>query len=410
MPFGALGRLSSTNHVSRRTETSSIHSQKSPVYSSPSLFSWAAPIGALLIHPSVCSLVSFASTADFLRYLFLLLPPSSTSLLGPLATMPRSLRLPKTPVKTKTSVVRHDEHSEPPRPAVDPACPICQVDIGTKSPEGVREGYAVTPCAHVFGSVCIKKYLAITADKPLCPVCRTDLYHVCAHPVLPACYDPKKSSLSREEAAAKAFPDGHRNVECDFCLHRRAKAARRMRKRELLERMTRVGRSRAESGSSSSASASASASSYASGSSGAGSGEEEEEVSESESGARSPSGRTKALRLALHIVHSTSALARLTLDTIRIRKIKASEEQDSPRSSDGSEVYDEEEDDEDEDDGDGDIVVPDSPQLAANRSSLPPVPGSYGHWDLANKGPDWKFLGWYDSQEPKMRTTPEQFS
>lgn len=83
--------------------------------------------------------------------------------------MPKSLRLPKTPIKTKTSTVRHDEHFE--RHVIEPACPICQVDIGTKSPEGVKEGYAVTPCGHVFGSVCIKKYLAIT-DKPLCPVCR----------------------------------------------------------------------------------------------------------------------------------------------------------------------------------------------------------------------------------------------
>lgn len=409
MPFDAFGRQPSssrtTSTLKDTTSTYGVTKLSRNAYFLPQL---ALPLGTLLIHPLVSPLVSFASTADCLGYLVIALSTTS-NVFGTFFKMPRSLRLPKNPVKTKTSAVRHDEHSERPRPIVDPACPICQVDIGTRSPEGVREGYAVTPCGHVFGSVCIKKYLAITADKPLCPVCRSDLYHACAHPVLPAGYDPKKSRLSREEAAAKAFPDGHRNIDCAFCLHRRAKAARRMRKRELLERMTRSSRGREETGSS--ASASASASSYASGSSGAGSGEEEEGSSDSESSAGSPSGRTKALRLALHIVHSTSALARLTLGTIRLRKVKASGDHGSPRSSDDSEEYrEDDEDDDDEADGDGDIVVPDSPQLVANRGSFLPVPGSYGHWDLANKGPDWRFLGWYDSQEPKMKTTPEQFS
>lgn len=344
--------------------------------------------------------------------------------------MPKSMRMPKTPVKTKTSAVRHDEHSDSPRPSVDPACPICQVDIGTKSPDGVREGYAVTPCGHVFGSVCIKQYLALTADKPLCPVCRTDLYHACAHPVLPAGYDPTHSRLSREEAAAKAFPHDHRNVDCAFCLHRRAKAARHMRKRDLLERITRTGRSGgvgASGGGSSAYTASATAS--GSGSATASRQEEEEEYSDDEtSGVGGSSGRTRMLRWAIHIVHSTSALARLTLVKIRIRKHGVPGEQESSRSgssSSNSEQYDEEEEEreyhyeeeynEDEEltgegEGEGDIILPDIPQLAATRPSFPPVPGSYGHWDLANKGPDWKFLGWYDSQEPKTRTTPEQFS
>lgn len=352
--------------------------------------------------------------------------------------MPKSMRMPKTPVKTKTAAVRHDEHSDPPRPSVDPACPICQVDIGTKSPDGVREGYAVTPCGHVFGSVCIKQYLALTADKPLCPVCRTDLYHACAHPVLPAGYDPTHSRLSREEAAAKAFPHDHRNVDCAFCLHRRAKAARHMRKRDLLERITRTGRSgvvgssRGSGGGSSAYTASATASGSGSATaSGQEEEEEEEEYSDHEtSGVGGSSGRTRMLRWAIHIVHSTSALARLTLVKIRIRKHGVPGEQESSlsgssSSSRNSEQYDEEEEEREyhyeeeynenaeltgDGEGEGDIILPDIPQLTATRPSFPPVPGSYGHWDLANKGPDWKFLGWYDSQEPKTRTTPEQFS
>ncbi|KAF3771010.1 hypothetical protein M406DRAFT_243174, partial [Cryphonectria parasitica EP155] len=114
----------------------------------------------------------------------------------------------------------------------DPTCPICAVDVGTRSPEGIKEGYAVTPCGHVFGSVCIKRYLAIT-DKPMCPVCRADLFHACQHPVLPSLYDPKKSRLSRDEAAAKAFPDEPRYSDCSFCRHRKIKYARRMRRQEV---------------------------------------------------------------------------------------------------------------------------------------------------------------------------------
>lgn len=347
--------------------------------------------------------------------------------------MPKSMRMPKTPVKTKTSAVRHDEHSDPPQPAVDPACPICQVDIGTKSPDGVREGYAVTPCGHVFGSVCIKQYLALTADKPLCPVCRTDLYHACAHPVLPATYDPAHTRLSREEAAAKAFPRDHRHVECAFCLNRRAKAAARSRKRDLFGRITRTRRSgRVEASGGEASTSRASAATSASGSATASGQEDEDEDDEEDhsddetSGVGGSSGRTRMLRWAIHIVHSTSALARLTLVKIRIRKRGVSEELEGSRSgsSSNSEQYDNEEEreyhyeeeyNEDEEptpdgEGSGDIVLPVIPQLAATRPSFPPVPGSYGHWDLANKGPDWKFLGWYDSQEPKTRTTPEQFS
>lgn len=216
--------------------------------------------------------------------------------------------------------------------------------------------------------------------------------------MLPASYDPKKSRLSSEEAAAAAFPDEPRQTDCSFCRHRKTKMARRIRKRVMLERASRGGRA---SGSLVSASGSASAS---------GSGEEdaeEEGDSDSESGGGSPSRGTKVMRLALQTIHYTAALARLTLDATRIRKIKvlAPEEQGNVRSGNGEEYNEDNDDEQDE----GDIIMPDSPQLAANRH-FPPVPGPYGHWDLANKGPDWKFLGWYDSQEPRMKTTPEQFS
>lgn len=296
----------------------------------------------------------------------------------------------------RTSVVRHED--EPEHVAVDPTCPICAVDIGTKSPEGVRETYAITPCGHVFGNVCIKKYLAIT-DKPLCPVCRTDLFHACSHPVLPSSYDPRKSHLSRDDAAAKAFPEDLEYTDCRYCRHRKLKYARRLRRQEVLEAAARRGSGGASSNSSGSGSDATSASPTAGGSA-SGSGSSEGAGSDDgDHPGHSPGRATRALRLAIQTIHITVALARLTLDATRIRKIKTHIEDAGSDTADSNE----------EGDSEGDIVLPDSPHLAANPN-LPPVPGLYGHWDLANKGPDWKFLGWYDQQEPKTKTRPEHFS
>lgn len=66
-------------------------------------------------------------------------------------------------------------------------CLICQETIGTRNAEGLKEGFSMLPCGHRFGSRCIKRYLAITADEqPLCPICRHVAYHdACGHPVLP---------------------------------------------------------------------------------------------------------------------------------------------------------------------------------------------------------------------------------
>lgn len=327
-----------------QTNTSTSNSPSSP-------FCWALA-AALLTHPFVFPLVSFTTTAELLDYISRCHPQ-----LGPLSrAIMKSVKL-KSPVKT--SVARHDEH--PDHDDIDPACAICQVDVGTKSPDGVKEGWSITPCGHVFGNVCIKRYLSIT-DKPLCPVCRTDLFHICSHPVLPAAYDPKKSRLSREEAARQSFPGDVRNNDCPYCRHQRHKLARRQRLHEMLEGSPRgAAEDRSDS--------------------------ESDSDGETE-GTRTP--RTKGLRWAMSALRVANALARLTLDVTHIRKMKSLHP---------------------EDDEDAENDANDSPQLVpTSNRDLPPVPGAYGYWDVAKKGPDWKFLAFYDSQEPKMKTTPDQFS
>ncbi|KUI52576.1 hypothetical protein VP1G_00112 [Cytospora mali] len=323
---------------------------------------------AFLIYPSLFPLVSPTETASLLHYLF------HYTLFFPTSRLPNTMKPVKLKSPVKTSVARHDEQPDR-HHDLDPACAICQVDVGTKSPDGVKETWSITPCGHIFGSVCIKRYLAIT-DKPLCPVCRNDLFHMCSHPVLPASYDPKKLLQSRDEAAQKAFPAGEpRHSECQFCRKQRLKLEKRQRMLEMLE------------GPPPPAAAAAAAEEER--------GEEGEEgrdgdssgESDNEEGARTP--RTKGLRWALHLAFT---LARLTLDATRIRKIKALHP-------------------EDDDEGEIDDVVADSPQLPATSTrDLPPVPGLYGYWDVARKGPDWKFLAWFDSQEPKTKTTADHFS
>lgn len=276
---------------------------------------------------------------------------------------------------------------------LDPECAICQVQIGKKSPDGVKEGYAVTPCGHVFGSVCIKTYLAIT-EKPQCPICRTDLFHHCSHPVQPALYEYKKSRISPAETAATTFPDQVRKVDCQYCRNRKIELMKRLRRREILEA------ARSASGVSSSSS-----SGSASESSADGSGE-----GETESSGESPSHGTKATRWALHTFYVTVALAKLTLDAAGIRKIKMhphGDHESAPSSSNGSEV-----EDYDEEVEDADNFMPDSPTSppVGTRNGLPPVPGPYGHWDLAKKDRDWKFLSWYNEQEPKINPPREHYS
>jgi hypothetical protein len=54
-----------------------------------------------------------------------------------------------------------------------PGCVICYNDYGKKSPEGVTEMAVRLPkCRHVFGEMCLKKWLTESA---LCPYCRDEL-------------------------------------------------------------------------------------------------------------------------------------------------------------------------------------------------------------------------------------------
>lgn len=232
----------------------------------------------------------------------------------------------------------------------DPACPICQVEIGTKSPDGVRETWALTPCGHAFGSMCLKRYLAMTV-KPLCPICRQGVSHRCSHPVLPIIYDPRAPVNNKGLDAGTPPPaDGTvaitdpRQTKCLYCVKKASKLSRFRR---------RSARSNTTSGSDDT-------------------GMDDGEASKRERLAEMARG---ILALALHLT--------------RIRRRRVSH--GHPDDSDDDEDY---------------LENPMPPSPAGHGH--PPIPGHYGRWDLASKGPDFKWLAWFDAQNPKTKTTVEQ--
>jgi HUS1 checkpoint protein len=107
----------------------------------------------------------------------------------------------------------------------DTTCLICQEPVGTRNAEGVKEGLSMLPCGHRFGSVCIKRYLGLTADEqPLCPMCRHPAYHdACGHPVLPFLLraDGTHPDLVTDDAGRTRPPRGPEDLvttACEYCL------------------------------------------------------------------------------------------------------------------------------------------------------------------------------------------------
>ncbi|KAJ9131085.1 hypothetical protein NKR23_g11861 [Pleurostoma richardsiae] len=194
----------------------------------------------------------------------------------------------------------------------DKACPICQEEVGHRTPDDVKESWALTPCGHAFGNVCLKRYLAIT-ERPLCPVCRQDVFHYCAHPILPVPYDPAKG------VARAAYPwDGDpRSSMCPYCL---------------------AGR-----------------------------------------GSRVLVVQTPPAVKSWSVWGLPRRVAGAVGATLRFARILKQQQQPP-------EV----------------IVIP---GVETPRERMPvdriPVPGPYGRWELASQEPDWKFLRWFDMQEPR---------
>lgn len=113
-----------------------------------------------------------------------------------------------------------------------PACLICQVPVGSPSPEGTIERWSLLPCGHRFGSHCIKRYLGIVADeRPSCPICRLPAHHQCDHPVLPLVLDARDSK-SETDMPAKERTLGIEKLQASLCGYCRTLEAKEKRSRK----------------------------------------------------------------------------------------------------------------------------------------------------------------------------------
>jgi hypothetical protein len=63
-------------------------------------------------------------------------------------------------------------------------CFICQEELGQPRPDGETEKAYILPCSHVFGHICISRWLDSSPNHN-CPTCRRSMIYSCGHPIKP---------------------------------------------------------------------------------------------------------------------------------------------------------------------------------------------------------------------------------
>jgi len=89
---------------------------------------------------------------------------------------------------TKPNSTLHESRSSSPDPAeISPQrCTICNEDIGVPRADGEVESAFMLPCSHVFGSMCILRWLETDSPHQNCPQCRRKMvYTECGHLIRP---------------------------------------------------------------------------------------------------------------------------------------------------------------------------------------------------------------------------------
>jgi hypothetical protein len=87
-------------------------------------------------------------------------------------------------------------------------CTICNSLFNLPRPDGLIEKASILPCSHVFGHICIQRWLETDSLHQDCPICRRPmLYRVCGH-VIKACEADK---------APKGVSEGDMPERCAKC-------------------------------------------------------------------------------------------------------------------------------------------------------------------------------------------------
>ncbi|PVH79762.1 hypothetical protein DL98DRAFT_532622 [Cadophora sp. DSE1049] len=139
---------------------------------------------------------------------------------------PASTPLPpahSSPLKTSTTHTTEppkpslsSSHPQPkPKPHFPSDCTICHSPFNTPRPDGTTETPSLLPCAHIFGSICIKRWLE-SSQHQNCPNCRREMrYSGCGHAVVPKALPRTMPRALELEAQEDVDVDADVNVESE---------------------------------------------------------------------------------------------------------------------------------------------------------------------------------------------------
>ncbi|KAG4416849.1 hypothetical protein IFR04_009991 [Cadophora malorum] len=111
-------------------------------------------------------------------------PQESTSTLLPHHHPPPLKPLPLSSEPRNSNVTLLNPRSQP-WPHFPSDCTICHSSFNTPRPDGTIESPSLLPCSHIFGSICIQRWLESSQNQN-CPNCRREMrYSGCGHAVIP---------------------------------------------------------------------------------------------------------------------------------------------------------------------------------------------------------------------------------
>jgi len=85
-------------------------------------------------------------------------------------------------------------------------CSICNEIIGVSRADNLVENAAVLPCSHIFGELCISRWLESDSLHHNCPICRRRMiYEECGHTIRPCGISRAPSFVEEKEMPKKCF-------------------------------------------------------------------------------------------------------------------------------------------------------------------------------------------------------------
>ena len=83
-------------------------------------------------------------------------------------------------------------------------CMICNSPFNLTRSDGLIEKESILPCSHVFGHICIQRWLETDSTHQDCPICRRPmLYRTCGHVIKSCEVDKAPSGLPEEDMPDK---------------------------------------------------------------------------------------------------------------------------------------------------------------------------------------------------------------